>query len=93
MNIILAGGINEGKYKKISADLIEALQSEKIDVKTTYVNTYEKTDLTNLEEGMDLVITLGTNQAKTNLPTVNGMGLLYPWMGKDKVMAEIKEYQ
>ncbi|MCM3568987.1 hypothetical protein [Neobacillus mesonae] len=92
MNIILAGGINESKYTKISEDLKSELKTKGITINTTYINTYNGKNLSKFEKNMDLVVTLGAgNQLTTSLPVIDGMGLLYPWMGKDKVIEEIEK--
>jgi hypothetical protein len=91
MNIILAGGINESKYAKISEELQSEFKAKGININTTYVNTYNHKDLSTFEEGVDLVVTLGAaNQLITSLPVVDGMGLIYPWMGKEEVLEEIE---
>lgn len=93
MNIILAGGINESKYAKISAELQSDLKTKGITVNTIYVNTYSHKDLSQFEEDMDLVVTLGAaNQLTTSLPVVDGMGLIYTWMGKDEILEEIEKF-
>jgi hypothetical protein len=92
LNIILAGGINESKYEKISAELIADLKAKGIAASTTYVNTYTHQDLSSFEENSDVVVAIGTNKLSTSLPVVEGMGLLYAWMGKDSVVEKIEQY-
>jgi hypothetical protein len=40
---------------------------------------------------MDMVVTAGTAAIQTKLPVIQGLCLLYPWMGMDKLYQDIEK--
>lgn len=88
VRIILVGGIKDDKADKLTASLKEGLSKLEMNPVVKFVNVYEVQDLTPFDADNDLVISTG-GKIQTNLPVVQGMGLLYPWMGLDQVFNEI----
>ena len=55
----------------------------------TMVNTYEQKDLSSFEGENDMVLAMGTLNIESKLPVINGMGLMYGWMDRGKMIEEI----
>lgn len=45
--------------------------------------------MTEYEEGCELAVQASPGKVKTKLPVVQGLALLYPWMGVDKLYDDI----
>ena len=90
LRILLAGGLNQTKFEKSSKTLVELLEKEGIKALITVVNTYEQKDLASFEDLNDVILLAGTNKIESKLPIVNGMGLVYAWMEREKMINELK---
>ena len=90
-SILLAGGMKKEKAQKAAELLKEGLKEKNIMAEVTFVNTYEVTDLKSLEEGHDMVISTATGNLNTSLPVLQGLCLLYPWMGTGKLYEEVEK--
>ena len=90
-SLLLAGGMKKEKAQKAAELLKEGLKEKNIMAEVTFVNTYEVTDLKSLEEGHDMVITTATGNLNTSLPVLQGLCLLYPWMGTGKLYEEVEK--
>ena len=44
-----------------------------------------------LKEGHDMVISTATGNLNTSLPVLQGLCLLYPWMGTGKLYEEVEK--
>ena len=90
-SLLLAGGMKKEKAQKAAELLKEGLKEKNIMAEVTFVNTYEVTDLKSLEEGHDMVISTATGNLNTSLPVLQGLCLLYPWMGTGKLYEEVEK--
>lgn len=90
-SVLLAGGMKKEKAQKAADLLKEGLKEKNIKVEVTFVNTYEVTDIRSLEEGHDMVISTATGNLNTSLPVLQGLCLLYPWMGTGKLYEEVEK--
>ena len=77
--------------KEKAQQAAELLKEKNIMAEVTFVNTYEVTDLKSLEEGHDMVISTATGNLNTSLPVLQGLCLLYPWMGTGKLYEEVEK--
>ena len=90
-SLLLAGGMKKEKAQKAAELLKEGLKEKNIMAEVTFVNTYEVKDLKSLEEGHDMVISTATGNLNTSLPVLQGLCLLYPWMGTGKLYEEVEK--
>ena len=90
-SLLLAGGMKKEKAQKAAELLKEGLKEKNIMAEVTFENTYEVTDLKSLEEGHDMVISTATGNLNTSLPVLQGLCLLYPWMGTGKLYEEVEK--
>ena len=90
-SLLLAGGMKKERAQKAAELLKEGLKEKNIMAEVTFVNTYEVTDLKSLEEGHDMVISTATGNLNTSLPVLQGLCLLYPWMGTGKLYEEVEK--
>ena len=89
LRILLAGGLTQDKFEKKIKELEEILKKENINPVISIVNTYEQKDLSSFEEDNDLILAMGTLKLDSKLPVINGMGLMYGWMDRGKLIEEI----
>lgn len=89
LRILLAGGLAPDKFEKKEKELKEMLEKEDIKAVITTVNTYEYKDLSSFEDDNDLILAAGNVNLNSKLPIINGMGLMYAWMDRDKMLKEI----
>ena len=85
----MAGGLTQDKFQKKVKELEEILKKVDIVPVISTVNTYEQKDLSSFEEDNDLILTMGTLKLESKLPVIDGMGLMYGWMNRDKMIEEI----
>lgn len=90
-SLLLAGGMKKEKAEKAIVLLKDGLKAKDIKARVTFVNTYEVPDIAGLEEGHDMVISTATGNLKTSLPMIQGLCLLYPWMGTEKLYEEVEK--
>ncbi|MBE6083666.1 MULTISPECIES: hypothetical protein [Tissierellales] len=91
VSILLVGGIRDEKAAKIIQNLKSGLSQREINADVQFVNTYKTQDLSIFEDKMDMVVTAGTAAIQTKLPVIQGLCLLYPWMGMDKLYQDIEK--
>lgn len=89
LRILMAGGLTQDKFEKKIKELEEILKKENINPVISIVNTYEQKDLSSFEEDNDLILAMGTLKLDSKLPVINGMGLMYGWMDRGKMIEEI----
>ena len=89
LRILMAGGLTQDKFEKKIKELEEILKKENVTTVITAVNTYEHKDLSPFEGSNDLVLAMGTLNIESKLPVINGMGLMYGWMDRNKMIEEI----
>ena len=89
LRILMAGGLAQDKFEKKIKELEEILKKENINPVISIVNTYEQKDLSSFEEDNDLILAMGTLKLDSKLPVINGMGLMYGWMDRNKMIEEI----
>ncbi len=89
LRILMAGGLTQDKFEKKIKELEDILKKENVTTVITAVNTYEHKDLSPFEGSNDLVLAMGTLNIESKLPVINGMGLMYGWMDRNKMIEEI----
>jgi len=94
MKVLMFGGTSESKSAKINNDFIaecKKLGMSKIEVVTANMFT---NDLKELEaaHNPDIIVRLATKTLDTSLPIVDGMPLVYAFMGPAKVYDEVQKY-
>ena len=89
LRILLVSGLAPAKFEKVSKELAGLMAKEDIKALITTVNTYEQKDLSGFEGSHDVILLAATNKIESSLPIVNGMGLLYAWMERDKMIKEL----
>ena len=89
LRILMAGGLTQDKFEKKIKELEDILKKENVTTVITAVNTYEHKDLSPFEGSNDLVLAMGTLNIESKLPVINGMGLMYGWMDRNKMIKEI----
>ena len=89
LRILMAGGLTQDKFEKKIKELEDILKKENVTTVITAVNTYEQKDLSSFEGSNDLVLARGTLNIESKLPVINGMGLMYGWMDRNKMIEEI----
>ena len=89
LRILMAGGLTQDKFEKKIKELEDILKKENVTTVITAVNTYEYKDLSPFEGSNDLVLAMGTLNIESKLPVINGMGLMYGWMDRNKMIEEI----
>ncbi|HHW02622.1 MAG TPA: hypothetical protein GXX35_07400 [Thermoanaerobacterales bacterium] len=93
MKILLLGGTSDAKADKLSKQLIEGCGKKGVEVEIITANIFTS-DLKKIEEKEkpDVIVLVGTKKLDTGLPVINGLPLVYPWMGADKVIEEVVKY-
>ncbi|MDR2552889.1 MAG: hypothetical protein LBD31_06980 [Treponema sp.] len=89
LKILLAGGLAPAKFIKLSKELEGLLAKEDVKASVTTVNTFEVKDMSSFESSHDVVLFAGTGKIESNLPVVNGMGLVYAWMDRNTMIKEL----
>ena len=89
LRILMAGGLAPDKFEKKVSELKEILKKEDIKALITTVNTFEQKDLSLFEEKNDLILSVSGANFGAKIPVINGMGLMYAWMDRDKMIKEI----
>jgi hypothetical protein len=89
MRILLAGGLAPAKFLKLTKELESLLVKEDIKAIVTQVNTFEVKDFSPFEESQDVILLAGPGKIDSKIPVVDGMGLLYAWMDRNKMLKEL----
>lgn len=89
ISLLLIGGMKQDKSEKVSNTLKEGLLKKGLEADIKYANIFETSDLTEYEECCELAVHASPGTVKTKLPVVQGLALLYPWMGVDKLFDDI----
>lgn len=94
MKILLATSTADAKTDKITKQLIDNCKKRNIDVEVITANIFTA-DMKQVEEKEkpDVIVLVGTKKIETELPVINGLALVYPWMGIDKLLDEIEKYK
>ena len=90
VSLLLVGGMKQEKAEKVIVTLTEELKKREIQADVIYANLFDSADLSQYEE-CDLVVHAGTGKIDTNLKVVQGLGLLYPYMGTEPIYDEIQK--
>jgi hypothetical protein len=80
---------------KLSSDLIQTCAKRSMTVQVVTANLYSD-DLLAIEnrEKPDVILSIGTNKIPLQKQVINGLALMYPWMGLEKLVDEIAtQYQ
>ncbi|AYO30077.1 hypothetical protein D2962_05135 [Biomaibacter acetigenes] len=93
MKILILGGTSNTKADKLSKQLIDGCRKKGVEVEIITANIFTS-DLKAIEqkEKPDVIVLVGTKKLDTTLPVINGLPLVYPWMGADKVIDEVVKY-
>lgn len=93
MKILLVGGAKDSKFEKICADLRAMCAQANMKVQIVTVNIYSQ-DVPAVEkaEQPDVILALGSKNISTQLPIIDGLPLMYPWMGTEKMLEEIAHH-
>ena len=91
ISLLLTGGIKDSKAVMIIQDLKSDLVKKGITANLQFVNAYNSNNLSRYEGNIDGVITVGVAKIQTNMPIINGLCLLYPWLGKDELYEKIEK--
>ncbi len=91
VSLLLVGGMKQEKAQKVIATLTEELKKREIKADVIYANLFDSADLSQYEDKCDLAVHAGTGNIETNLKVVQGLGLLYPYMGTELVYNEIQK--
>lgn len=90
ISLLLVGGLKQDKAEKIMTEFKKELSQRQIESDISFVNLFENSDLSTFEEGIDLVVQVGTGDLPTQLPVVNGLGLLYGYLSTTELYSEIE---
>ncbi len=90
MKVMLIGGITNQKAEK----LIKIIHTNcGKDIEVVNVNTFtQKADEEIAKENPNLIIMLSKSPLETDIPKIDGLGLMYPQMGQGKVIEAIKSH-
>lgn len=91
VSLLLVGGMKQEKAQKVIAMLTEELEKREINADVIYANLFDSADLSEYEGKCDLAVHAGTGNIETNLKVVQGLGLLYPYMGTEPIYNEIQK--
>ena len=91
VSLLLVGGMKQEKAEKVIVTLTEELKKREIQADVIYANLFDSADLSQYEDKCDLVVHAGTGKIDTNLKVVQGLGLLYPYMGTEPIYDEIQK--
>lgn len=94
MKVLMFGGTSDSKTAKISKDFIAECKKRgmgKIEVVTANMFTNDLKEL-EVAHNPDIIVRLATKTLDTSLPIVDGMPLVYAFMGPTKVYAEVQKY-
>jgi len=91
LKILIAGGFPSNKLENASKKLRDILSEKGMDITTVITNTFSNDiKVVEKDENPDIIVMIGTSTIKTAIPVINGLALLYPAMGLEKVIDEIK---
>ena len=91
VSLLLVGGMKQEKAEKVIVTLTEELKKREIQADVIYANLFDSADLSQYEDKCDLEVHAGTGKIDTNLKVVQGLGLLYPYMGTEPIYDEIQK--
>jgi hypothetical protein len=91
VSMLLIGGMKDSKAVTIIKDLKNDLSKKGIAADIQFVNSYKVNDLSKYEDNIDGIITVGVTKIQTKLPVINGLGLLYEWLGKNELYEGIEK--
>lgn len=93
MKILMLSGATEAKADKLAADLTSLCSQKKMSIEIVKANLFTTNiQLIEEQEKPDIILVVGTNKLTAQTPVINGIALLYPWMGIDKVIDDISFY-
>lgn len=93
LKIVMLSGAADAKAEQLAQKLTALCREHKMTVEVVIANLY-KDELSALEEKEKpaVILVVGTNKIKAGSPAIAGLSLLYPWMGTDKMVEEIRHY-
>jgi galactitol-specific phosphotransferase system IIB component len=90
LRVLLVGSLLPAKFVKVSKELQNLLAKEDIKAVITTVNVFDVKDISVYEDSHDVVLFVSTGKLESKLPVVGGMGLVYAWMDREKMIQELK---
>ena len=93
LKILLVGGAKDSKFDKMCADLSAMCTKANMRVQIVTANIYSQ-DVQAVEkaEQPNVILALGNKNISTQLPIIDGLPLMYPWMGTEKLLEEIAHH-
>ncbi|MFZ7134674.1 MAG: hypothetical protein ACOWWR_20200 [Eubacteriales bacterium] len=90
MKIMMVGGVNDSKAKKL-IKLVKDQCGSELDIVNVNIFTQKPIE-EEAKENPDVIVMLNKQSFDFKTPTVDGLALIYPQMGQKKVFEEIKNY-
>lgn len=90
MKIMMVGGVNDSKAKKLEK-LIKDNCGSNIEILNVSIFTQKPLEVEESQKP-DLIVLLNKQSFDFKSPVVDGLALIYPQMGQKKVLDEIKKY-
>lgn len=93
MKIMMLSGTTGAKAEQLAQKLTALCRENQMAVEVVTANLYKDALPAREEkEKPAAILVVGTNKITAGSPTIAGLSLLYPWMGTDKMVEEIKHY-
>lgn len=91
VTILLASATKGSKADAAMETLANGLKERGIDAEIILHNLYESEDLSPYKDTCDLAVKIGTGGLDVDLPLVQGLGLLYGYLGTDDMFNAIEK--
>jgi len=90
LKILILSGVTHKKLEKLSSDLIAYCSKKGMGIQVVTANVF-KDDIDALEEKEKpaVILSVGIEKLSDKTPVINGLALMYPWLGIEKVVDEI----
>ncbi len=93
MKILMLTGATETKAAKLATELYSLCSHQGMNIEIIKANLFTTNiELLEEQEKPTIILVVGTNKVISQTPVINGMALMYPWMGIDKVVDDISQY-
>ncbi len=89
VKILLASATKGAKAEACKETLVKGLKERGIDAEVVIHDLFESDDLHGYEDSCDLAVKIGTGDLNCDLPLVQGLGLLYAYLGTDEMFNQI----
>jgi len=93
MKILMLTGATKTKADKLATELHSLCSHQGMNIEIIKANLFTTNiELLEEQEKPTIILVVGTNKVNSQTPVINGMALMYPWMGIDKVVDDISLY-